>query len=118
MAQSLPLPGSPEYRVWFSQQRRREHKNAPAPAAPVGLSAIPSVGYVDVTWPPQPGVVIVVYRAELDDFGSASPLQSLIDATAFVDSNTVATTDYWYWITASNGAGESFPSDSVTVTAL
>jgi len=116
--QKLPLPGSPEFRIWLLQQRRRDHKNATVPDAPVGLAAAASVDYVDVTWAAQQGFVVTLYRALSDSFGASSKILSFIDVVAYVDEDVIATTDYWYFITISNGVGESDPSDSVTVTAL
>ena len=120
MAQeNLSSPGSPEYTAWLVQDRRREHKNAVAPDAPGGLSAVADVGQIDVSWPIQQGMVVNLYRGLSDVFGSASAIQSFIDdSITYADTDVISSTAYWYWITISNGAGESDPSDSATDTAL
>lgn len=116
---NLATPGSLEYTVWLVQDRRREHKNATVPNAPVGLSAVADVDQIDVAWAIQQGVVVNIYRGLSDVFGSASIIQSFINVSiTHTDTDVISSTDYWYWITVSNGVGESDPSDSVMETAL
>jgi hypothetical protein len=115
MAQeNLAPPGSVEYTTWLIQQRRREHKDAIAPDAPVGLSAILDVSQIDLSWPIQQGMVVNLYRSLSDVFSSSSIIQSFIDDSITYADLDIPPTAYWYWLTVSNGAGESDPSDSAS----
>lgn len=104
--------------MWLLQQRRREHKNAPLPGIPVGLSAVASAGQIDVAWPIQEGYVVTLYRGTVDDFGLSSAVQSFIDITNYIDTDVVSTTTYFYWITLSNGVGEGGESAGASAVAV
>jgi len=114
----LSLSGSHQYSAWYMQDRRRDRKGAVVPVAPTDPSATPSVGYIDISWPAQPGVIVNLYRAESDSFGSSALVQSFIDSAEYRDESVVSSTSYWYWITVSNNVGESGESGSASATAI
>ena len=93
------------------------------PAAPSGLNAVnePPQGsntnpFVQLTWTASStsGVTYTVYRST--GSGAAVAIQSGVTATTYADQTTAGSTTYSYYVVAANNAGNSAPSNTVTLT--
>ena len=85
------------------------------PARPENLTAFPGDGYIELSWKPPaddggaPLSIYIIYRGT--DLGDESLFKSVnFDITSFRDTNIVAGETYYYYVTATNSAGESYPS--------
>jgi ELWxxDGT repeat protein len=132
-AANIPIPAGPHVvRVVFDGSaalsfdwfRLIDAATVSTPAAPAQVQAFALNGpSLDVTWSPgstdQAGFRI--YRAAGDGTGGATYAQvGWADAgdTRFTDTTVQPLSQYTYYVIASNSAGDSAPSQAVTVTTL
>lgn len=90
---------------------------ATAPAAPVGVAALGGDGQVTLTWPAVSGATS--YNIYWSDMTGVTPLSGELIAAAtspYVHSGRMASTTYYYVVTAVNSVGPSLPSAQVSAT--
>ncbi len=81
---------------------------APVPTVPASLTATASAGKVTLSWAGVSGASSYdIYRGSVSGGESATPLQTGVTGTSFVDSAVTAGSSYFYEVTAVNGGGQS-----------
>jgi hypothetical protein len=88
-----------------------------APAAPTGLTATPGNGQIALTWTAVSGATSYnVYRSTTSDGEGSTPFRTGVTGTSFTDTGLTNGTQYFYRVSAINGAGESTPSTEASAT--
>jgi hypothetical protein len=86
-----------------------------APAKPTGLAAKAFDSAVQLTWSSVADATSYnVYRGTSANGEAKTPTKPAVTGTSFVDTSLVDGTQYFYKISAVNGAGESAQSDEVS----
>jgi hypothetical protein len=93
---------------------------AAAPGAPTGLTATAGFGEVQLSWTaPATGGAVVSYQVWSAATGlSYAEVKSGLAGTSFTVSDLTADQAYSFYVTASNSAGASSPSNTATATPL
>jgi Tol biopolymer transport system component len=87
------------------------------PAPVTGLNATAGNTQATLTWTPSAGAASYkLYRGTTKGGESPIPIQTGLSGTSFTDTNLTNGTTYYYEVTAVNLAGESGPSNEVSVT--
>ena len=90
---------------------------APAPAAPVILSALGGNGQVALTWSaPQYAQSYAVYRGTASGGEAPTPVASNLGTATYTDSGLTDGTPYYYTVVATDNGGSSSPSSEVMAT--
>jgi autotransporter-associated beta strand protein len=88
----------------------------PVPAAPTGLSALPTNGAVSLTWTASAGAMSYnVYRSTTSGGPYGTPIASPT-GTSYIDTTTVSGMTYYYVVTAVNAAGEGAITTEISAT--
>ena len=91
---------------------------AAAPAAPTGLTAVPSNASVVLTWNMAAGAVTYSVKRATATGGPYTVVAANIVPTNFTDTGLGIGTTYYYVVTATNNAGESAPSNEANATPI
>src|SRR5690606_343254 len=87
------------------------------PAAPTGLTATDvTANSVSLSWNPSSGATQYQVQRAVGASGGSFTQIGTTGTTSFTDNNVSPDTTYRYRVTASNAAGTSDPSSTITVT--
>ena len=97
-----------------ADQRILSWSFASKPAAPTGLTAMPTTGQISLTWTPVTGAATYnVYRSTTPGGEGATPFQTGLTSPAFTDTDVTSGVTYYYEVTAVDPFGESPDSSEV-----
>ena len=108
---------SPRYTAILGSLRVAGPKAVAAPTAPTGLSATAAAGgKVDLRWTDNCNreAGFVVERATNKDFTGAPRITLGANATSYTDSGLAVGLTYYYRVWATNGGGDSAPTNTAT----
>jgi fibronectin type 3 domain-containing protein len=86
------------------------------PAVPMGATATPKMGRIDLAWAASQGAQSYTVKRSLTNGGSYSVIASGLTTAAYADTGLTNGTSYYYVLSATNAKGES--ADSAQVTAV
>lgn len=86
------------------------------PAAPTGVNATAGDTEAEIDWTDVAGRTYNIYRATVDDFGSASQIASALTGPTYTATGLTNGTEYFFWVTAVNSSGEGAESASTSAT--
>ena len=85
------------------------------PPIPAGLTAVPAVGFVTLTWQPVPGAT-ATYNVKRSTSTGTETIITNVPANGYTDSNVTNETTYYYKVSAVTTYGEGTNSAEVNAT--
>lgn len=91
----------------------------PIPPVPSGLSATAdSIHQINLSWTASPGAIRYNVKRATSSGGPYTTVAAGVNTTSFSDTYLIASTTYYYIVSAVNGSGESADSAQIQATTL